>query len=161
MKNNLDNHQVDFENDINILEVNLDENIDLENINFLEDSIENNIKDDKNNKEFNEIDNLNISSENENSDKKYKQLGFWIGLLCTFIVVTEIILNTFGVTFEVKIAVEVISYVLAFLVSVGILKGSKQSKNLTEIKDNIQDEILSNTKNQKTKKNDDQNKNVE
>lgn len=83
-------------------------------------------------------------------EKKHKQLAFWVGLLCSLIVIIEVTLNAFGVNFEIKLAVEIISYILAFLVSIGVLKSNKPSKNVGEIKEDIENEILSSTNN-KTK----------
>ena len=49
--------------------------------------------------------------------------------VCLLIVVTQFVLNCFGVGFEVKIVVEVVSFILAFLISTGVLSSSLKNKN--------------------------------
>lgn len=74
-------------------------------------------------------------------NKEYKNLGFWIGLLCAIIVIVEVLLNLLGVEFETKVIIEVVSFVLAMLVSMGVLKGNKDAKDVNELKKDIQTEI--------------------
>lgn len=76
-----------------------------------------------------------------------KKLSFWLGLLAVLIVGVQVVLNYFGIDFEVKIVIEVCSYLLALLLSVGVLKGSLKGKNIVETKENIEDALNSNIEN--------------
>ena len=40
-----------------------------------------------------------------------KKLSFWLGLICALLIVIEIVLGMVGITFEIKIVIEVVSYV--------------------------------------------------
>ena len=81
--------------------------------------------------------NLLILMEKEN----VKKLSFWLGLICTLIVIIEIVLNMVGIAFEIKIVIEIVSYVLAILVSAGVLKSNLQGKNIVEIKEEVEKEL--------------------
>lgn len=96
----------------------------------------------------------NVTDENKNSltmqedetknttkSNKTKNLAFWIGVVCVLIVGVQIVLNACGVVFEAKIIVEIISYVLALLVSVGVLNSNLKNKSLLESKNEIQEEM--------------------
>lgn len=146
----------DNENQNNNLKTMETDNL-INNLNLTNNS-NNEIKKDDNEQNTKPInDNTTTLKEEPNDDKKYKQLAFWVGLVCVIVVVAEIVLNSLGVNYEIKLAVEIISYILAFLVSIGVLKSSKQNKNMEDVKNDIQSEILSSTNvkedNNKQKKN--------
>ena len=70
-----------------------------------------------------------------------KKLSFWLGLICALLIVIEIVLGMVGIAFEIKIVIEVVSYVLAILVSIGVLKSNLQGKNIVEIKEEVEKEL--------------------
>ncbi len=82
--------------------------------------------------------------ENENKDNNKnstKSLTFWVSVICMLILITQIVLNLCGVQYEIKIFIEIISYVLAFMVSIGLLNSNLKGKSVTEIKEDIQSDI--------------------
>ena len=96
----------------------------------------------------------NTQSTNKTSNKlNTKTLTFWISLICVFVVAVQLILNYFLVSFETKIIIEVASFVLAFLVSTGVLTSSlKNKENIFEVKNQIEEEIKTQIKNKTNKK---------
>ena len=97
--------------------------------------------------------NENAQSTNQTSNKlNPKTITFWISLICVFVVIVQVVLNYFLVAFETKIIIEVASFVLAFLVSTGVLTSSLKDKNLTDAKKEIQNSIEQELKKQKDKK---------
>ena len=92
-------------------------------------------------KENNALD-TSLKKDKENKHN-IKSLTFWISLICGFIVVVQLVLNYFSIQFETKIIIEIISFVLAFLVSMGVLGSSLKNKNITQIKENIENTISS------------------
>jgi len=102
----------------------------------------------------NKTENTLLSKGEENQQQKFniKKLSFWLGLLAVLIVGVQMVLNYFGVEFEAKIVIEVCSYLLALLCSIGVLKGSFNSKNIVETKEQIETELNKNiTKTQQNK----------
>ena len=78
------------------------------------------------------------NSKNKNSTKT---LTFWVSIICLLILITQLVLNLCGVQYEIKIFIEIISYILAFMVSIGLLNSNLKGKNITEIKEDIQSDI--------------------
>lgn len=91
----------------------------------------------------------------ENNKNNFKKLSFWLSLICCVLVVVQIVLSYFNAKFELKIVVEIISLVLAVLVSFGVLSSTKD-KNVLEIREDIKNEINSQLNNNQF--DDDQNK---
>ena len=69
--------------------------------------------------------------------KTNKALTITILCVCFFIVLTQLVLNFFGVDFQVKIVIEVVSFVIAFLISTGVLSSNLKTKDLSEIKNDV------------------------
>ena len=84
-----------------------------------------------------------VSKENQTQKIDVKKLSFWLSLLAVLIVGVQLVLNYFNVDFQIKIVIEVCSYLLALLLSVGVLKGSVSGKNIVETKENIYKEFTS------------------
>ena len=96
----------------------------------------------------------NPQSTNKTSNKlNTKTLTFWISLICVFVVAVQLILNYFSIAFETKIIIEVASFVLAFLVSTGVLTSSlKNKENILEVKNQIEEDIKTQIKTKTNKK---------
>ena len=67
---------------------------------------------------------------------------FWIGLICALLLCVQFVLNNlFDINFEIQVAVEVLSAVIAFLIFLGVLKydnGKKEGKeNIEQIKSDV------------------------
>ena len=84
-----------------------------------------------------------VTKENQTQKIDVKKLSFWLSLLAVLIVGVQLVLNYFNVDFQIKIVIEVCSYLLALLLSVGVLKGSVSGKNIVETKENIYKEFTS------------------
>ena len=84
-----------------------------------------------------------VSKENQTQKIDVKKLSFWLSLLAVLIVGVQLVLNYFNVDFQIKIVIEICSYLLALLLSVGVLKGSVSGKNIVETKENIYKEFTS------------------
>lgn len=70
-----------------------------------------------------------------------KSLSLWIGIICLIILAVQIVLNLLGVQYEIKVVIEVVSYALALLVSMGLLNSNLKGKTVNEIKEAIKNEI--------------------
>ena len=82
-----------------------------------------------------------------------KKLSFWLGLLAILIVGVQVLLNYFGVMFEAKITIEICSYLLALLLSIGVLSGTLKGKNIVETKENIEKQLKTEIENISNKTN--------
>ncbi|MBQ9792249.1 MAG: hypothetical protein IJW32_00690 [Clostridia bacterium] len=100
---------------------------------------------------------LEENNTNKTNKTNIKSLIFWISLICGFIVIVQLVLNYFSIQFETKIIIEIVSFILAFLVSMGVLGSSLKNKNITDIKEDIQKNISSQINNL-SNKNDKSNK---
>lgn len=82
-------------------------------------------------------------NEDKNNIEKIstKSLTFWVSVICLLILATQLVLNLCGVQYEIKIFIEIISYVLAVMVSIGLLNSNLKGKSIAEIKQDIQDDI--------------------
>lgn len=88
----------------------------------------------------------NIIENGETEKINYKTLSFWVSVVCFAMVGLQTGLTYMGIVFETKILIEIASFVLAFFVSMGIIKFKHKSKSLTELQKEINDEINKNTK---------------
>ena len=109
----------------------------------------NNLKiDENNNLKIDENKNLEskpqdfTSTQVEPKNKKTnKALTITILCVCVFIVLTQLVLNFLGVDFQVKIVIEVVSFIIAFLISTGVLSSNLKTKDLGEIKNVIYNQL--------------------
>lgn len=92
------------------------------------------------NKTEENLQNAKTTNQKNNNTQK---LTFLISLICGFIVVVQLVLNYFSIQFETKIIIEIVSFILAFLASMGVLGSSLKNKNITQIKENIENTISS------------------
>jgi len=80
------------------------------------------------------------------NNKNLKSSSFWVILFCALVVLSQLILKAFGITFEITLIVEVFSLLIAFFVSIGVLSANLKNKdgNILEIKDEIKKNIDNN-----------------
>lgn len=173
MKNALIEKELDLETlsnktDVENINNNIGENIndntsdnindnDSDNINDIDSETKKEMQEEIQNKTTNSNfilveDDTKSNLQNNTNKKNIKSLTFWISLICAFIVVVQLVLNYFSIQFETKMIVEIISFVLAFLVSVGVLNSSLKTKDITEIKEDIKSDISSKIKSFSNKK---------
>lgn len=71
-----------------------------------------------------------------------KSVGFWLGIASIIVIVFQVICSYFNITFDVKILIELASFVFAILVVFGVLKSNSKSKNLAQIKEDIEGQLV-------------------
>lgn len=80
--------------------------------------------------------------EEQTSKSKVKSLGLWISIICILIMAVQVVLNLCGIQYEFKLIIEIVSYALALFVSMGLLSSSLKGKDVSEIKETIEQEIV-------------------
>lgn len=85
-----------------------------------------------------------MEENNKQTKLNIKSLGIWVSIICAIVMVVQIILNLLNIDFEFKLVIEIFSYVLAILVSIGVLNSKLKGKSVEEIKQSIENEINNN-----------------
>ena len=85
-----------------------------------------------------------MEENNKQTNLNIKSLGIWVSIICAIVMVVQIILNLLNIDFEFKLVIEIFSYVLAILVSIGVLNSKLKGKSVEEIKQSIENEINNN-----------------
>lgn len=85
-----------------------------------------------------------MEEDNKQTKINIKSLSIWVSIVCVVIMFVQIVLNLLNINFEFKLIIEIFSYVLAILVSIGILNSKLKDKSVEEIKQTIEEEINNN-----------------